>query len=385
MNKSRVLFLILSVCIVLPLLGSGLVFGAPTEDGVEGDSIYKYLSIFREVLKYVREAYVEEADIRALMAGALDGASDALDPLSVFVPEEQIDEYRRSAEVGSARSGLFLLKDRGVAYVVAVEEGSPGDEAGIRQGDIVSEIGGVSTRSMPLWQIRQTLAAPVGTEVLFELVRGGEAEELSFQLADFEPSAVSVSELDGVQVLRIPSIGEATVAGVKSALSSLDGPLLLDLRGVAGGDAEVAYDVAELFAQGDLGQLKSRDKTLATYSSEIDSVWTGQLGVLVDHGTQGASEVVVAVLQQKADAMVLGNRSFGHAGVAEQINLSDGLLELTAAFFTGPDGEMLNEGLAPDVRVNRLRTTDEEEGDAFLERAVELLLSGEPEDERKVA
>ncbi|MEM1248688.1 MAG: S41 family peptidase [Acidobacteriota bacterium] len=385
MNKSRVLFLILSVCIVLPLLGSGLVFGAPAEDGVEGDSIYKYLSIFREVLKYVREAYVEEADIRALMAGALDGASDALDPLSVFVPEEQIDEYRRSAEVGSARSGLFLLKDRGVAYVVAVEEGSPGDEAGIRQGDIVSEIGGVSTRSMPLWQIRQTLAAPVGTEVLFELVRGGEAEELSFQLADFEPSAVSVSELDGVQVLRIPSIGEATVAGVKSALSSLDGPLLLDLRGVAGGDAEVAYDVAELFAQGDLGQLKSRDKTLATYSSEIDSVWTGQLGVLVDHGTQGASEVVVAVLQQKADAMVLGNRSFGHAGVAEQINLSDGLLELTAAFFTGPDGEMLNEGLAPDVRVNRLRTTDEEEGDAFLERAVELFLAGEPEDERKVA
>ncbi|MEM9407620.1 MAG: hypothetical protein AAGA81_16400 [Acidobacteriota bacterium] len=97
MNKSRVLFLILSVCIVLPLLGSGLVFGAPAEDGVEGDSIYKYLSIFREVLKYVREAYVEEADIRALMAGALDGASDALDPLSVFVPEEQIDEYRRSA------------------------------------------------------------------------------------------------------------------------------------------------------------------------------------------------------------------------------------------------------------------------------------------------
>ena len=160
---------------------------------------------------------------------------------------------------------------------------------------------------------------------------------------------------------------------------------LVDLRGVAGGDAERAYDVAELFAQGDLGQLKSRDKTLASYSSEIESVWAGQLGVLVDHGTQGASEVVAAVLQQKADAMVLGNRSFGHAGVAEQIDLSDGLLELTSAFFTGPDGEMINEGLAPDVRVNRTRSSDEEEGDAFLERAVELFLAGEPEDEQKVA
>lgn len=385
MNKSRALFLILSICIVLPLLGSGLVFGAPSEDGVEGDSIYKYLSIFREVLKYVREAYVEEADIRALMAGALDGASDALDPLSVFIPEEQIDDYRNSVAIGTSRSGLFLLKDRGVAYVVAVDEGSPGDQAGIRQGDIVSEIGGLSTRSMPLWQIRQTLAAPIGTEILFELVRGGEAEDVTFQLAEFEPAAVRVTQREGVHVLRIPGFGKSTAAGVEAAIASLEGPLLLDLRGVAGGDPEVAYDVAELFAQGELGQLKARQKTLARYTSETDSVWTGQLGVLVNHGTQGPSEIFAAVLQQSADATVLGRRSFGHAGLAEQIDLSDGLLELTSAFFTGPDGEMLNEGLAPDVRINRTRSADDEEGDPVLERAIELFLAGEPADERKVA
>ena len=387
MNKSRVIFLILSACVVVPLLGSGLLFGAPADDDAEGDSIYKYLSIFREVLKLVREQYVEEADIRALMSGALDGASDALDQMSVFVPSEQVAGYDRALKVGRDHTGLLLLKDRGVAYVVAVEDGSPGETAGILQGDIVSEVNGLSSRSMPLWQIRQTLSAEIGTQIVLELVRAGATEEVTLALGQFDRQAPTLSEVEGVAVLRIPEFSSATAAKVKELVLSVSGkPMLLDLRGVAGGDPEVAYDVAELFAAGDLGQLKARSETVARYSSEVERAWSGsKLGVLVNHGSQGSSEILAAVLNQRSDALVLGDRSFGHAGRSERLMLSDGVLELTSAFYTGPDGEPLNKSLVPDVRVDRRRNSADDEGDPYLGRAIELFLIGAEEDEQKVA
>ncbi len=383
-NKSRLVFFIVSICIVVPLLGSGLVFGAAADDA-EGDSIYKYLSIFREVLKLVREAYVEQPDIRTLWSGALDGASDALDPLSVYVPAGQVAEYDVARRVGRSRSGLMLLKDRGVAYVVTVDDGSPAETAGVRPGDIVSELDGVSSRSMPLWQIRQTLAGEAGTEVLLELVRGGDAEELTLTLADFEPPKPSLTEVQGVSVLRLSAIDSGTTAAVKELLPRT-GALLLDLRGVAGENGEAAFDVAELFTQGELGSLKARSKTLETYASKQAPLWSGSLGVIMDHGTQGASEVLAAVLKQRADASLVGDRSFGHAGQSERVRLSDGVLELTSSFYAGPDGEILNESLVPDIRVDRPRRGgDDEEGDAYLERAVELFLQGESDTEDRKA
>ena len=46
--------------------------------------------------------------------------------------------------MGRRYSGLTLLKERGVAYVVAVEKGSPAAQAKVKVGDIVAKIDGIA-------------------------------------------------------------------------------------------------------------------------------------------------------------------------------------------------------------------------------------------------
>ena len=372
-TSSRVLFMIVSALLVVPLLTGGLV-GARTRADDE-DDFYEYLSVFTDVLSLVRKVYVERIDGRSLLAGALDGASDALDPFSLYVPAEEVELYRSAQRVGRGHSGMEVLKERGVAFVFAVEPGSPADQAGIERGDIVSKLTGKSTRDMPLWRIRQLLGSAPGTRLELELVRTGEAIQEELELAAYDPAAPSVETVGDTAVLRVARFDQQTPEQVARLLEdSASSRLLVDLRGVSGGDPAVGYQVADLFVDGELGTLVGRDGDLESFRSQRPDVWKGgEVGVLIDRGTQGPAEVLTRALEGLAAATVLGERSFGHAGRSAQVKLASGaLLELTDAFYTGPGGERIDESIVPTARIDVI-ASDDEEGDPVLEEAIRLL------------
>jgi carboxyl-terminal processing protease len=392
-NRSRVLFLLVSAALVLPILAGTLLRAAePRDTTPKDDSFYKYLSVFSEVLGLVRQSYVDEPDMGTLMSGALDGATDALDPFSLYVPANQVTAFEEAANVGSRRSGLTLLKEHGVAYVVAVEKGSPGAGAGLKVGDIVAKLDGRSTHLMPLWEADQILARPAGTHVGVEVIRQGEPVRLSFDLKPFAPPPPALEEVKGARLLRIPGFGPDTATAVRAILSrgaERSGRLLVDLRGVAAGDPEAAYAVGELFAQGPLGQLASRAGTVKTFASKAAPIWTGKVVVLVDRGTLGASEVLAAILHQKIGAELVGERTFGHAGRQGSLDLSSGRLLYTDAFYSGPDAKPIRQALKPDLLVDeRARTYLEKDvpiDDLILDRGVHRLLGDEGETAKKAA
>jgi carboxyl-terminal processing protease len=380
----------LSGILVLSLV-SGTLSGATPRDDADDDSLYKYLSVFTEVLRLVRQAYVDETEVDSLMAGALEGAPDALDPFSMYVPEEGSEPYLASREVGIGHSGVRIVKERGVAYVVAVQKGGPAAELGLQRGDIVSELNGESTRSLPLWEIEQTLAGPGGGEVGLEILRGGENRQMTLTLGEFSVPGPTVEQVDGVSLLRLTDFTSGTAAAVRELLSFVDGDsLLVDLRGLAWGDAAAAYDVAEIFARGELGRLVNRDGALETFSADGSPDWTGRIVVLVDRGCLGACEILAKVLREQAGAKLVGQSTFGFAGRSRIVDLrAGGSLVITEAFFTGADGEPLNQGLEPDLAVgDRSRSFDELDEsleDLTLDRALELLRSEGGDELRKAA
>lgn len=389
MNRSRIFFFILSAILVFPLLAATLLRAADTNPAAkEDDSLYKYLSVFSEALGLVRQAYVDEPDMDVLMAGALDGTTDALDPFSIYVPASEITEYMRASTVGKRHTGLTLLKERGIAYVVGVEKGSPADVSGVKAGDIVAKVGNRSTRTMPLWEIQELLAGQAGSKLPMELIRVGENVKATLDLKPFDAPPVSLSETEGVAVLRVPTFDEKTAVDVRDTLSRSAGKikdkLVVDLRGVSSGNPEAAYATAKLFANGDLGALKRRAEELQSFRGEDRPVWQGKMVVLVDRGTLGAAEVFATVLRQKEVAELVGERTFGHAGRQGSAQLSTGgRLLFTEAFYTGPDKKPLNEGLKPDLVVDeRSRTYLEKDtplGELILRRGVRRLLGQEPE------
>lgn len=385
MTRSRFLFFAVSTALVLPILAGSLLGAASGKDNLPfGDSLYKYLSVFTETLGLVEQAYVEEADVDTLMNAALDGVTDALDPLAVYVPKAALAGYIAAREVGAAHSGLLVLRERGMVYALAVQPGSPAEAAGIEDGDLISEIDGRSTRVLPLWEIQELLAGKPGTRLPIRAVRYTDTLDLPVTLARFEPPAPAVEEHRGVPVLVLGEIDSEMVPRVRELLAERAdaGRLVIDLRGLAGGDMAAAYELASLFAGGDLGQLRRRDETLATFASE-GPLWTGEIAVLTDRVSLGAAEVLASVLRQKAGAELVGQRTFGFAGRQTRLDLaSGGVLFLADAFYTGPDGEPLREPLEPDIRVEATFSFNEsaEEDDAetpdrTLEKALDHLLA----------
>jgi carboxyl-terminal processing protease len=395
MSRSRIFFFLLSAILVFPLLAATLLSAADTSQSqADDDSLYKYLSVFSETLGLVRQAYVDQPDMDTLMSGALDGTTDALDPFSLYVPASQVSGFLQAQAVGKRYSGLTLLKERGVAFVVAVEKGSPADQAGVKPGDIVAKVNDRSTRLMPLWEIQELLAEKPGTKIAMELIRVGEPQQLTFELKAFDPPPVSLEEVEGVPMLRIPTFDDKTAEAVRTALTKTPGQvkdkLLIDLRGVSSGQSEAAYAAAKLFTSGDLGALKKRSEELQSFRADDKPVWQGKTVILVDRGTLGAAEVFATVLRQKEKAELVGERTFGHAGRQGSAELSSGgRLLFTEAFYTGPDKKPLNEALKPDLLVDeRSRTYLEKDtplGEIILRRGVRRLLGQEPETEAKAA
>jgi carboxyl-terminal processing protease len=394
MSRSRIVFFLVSSMLVLPMLADTLLRAADRADKPDEDSFYKYLSVFTEVLGLVRQAYVDSPDMDVLMSGALDGTTDALDPFSLYIPPNQVETYLAARAMSRRQSGLILLKEHGIVYVVATEKGSPAELAGVKAGDIVAKVGDRTTRIMPLWEMQEALAAKPGTKVALELIRLGEAVPTTIELKAFDPPPVSLTEVEGVPMLRIPSFEKETAMQVKAALEGAAAKtrqgLLIDLRGVSSGEPEMAYQTAELFANGDLGVLLRRDKELETFSGSAKPVWQGRIVVLVDRSTLGAGEVLASILRQKLKAELVGERTFGHAGRLGTADLSNGgKLLFTEAFFTGPDKAPLKDALKPDLLVDeRSRTYLEKDvpmSELILRRGVHRLLGDEDEAAQKAA
>jgi len=384
LNRSRSLFLTVSLAVLLPV-ATGVLWSAVTatrsDDG--DDSLYKYLSIFSEAFGLVRSSYVDSPDQDALLGGALDGVGDALDPFSTLVPADAAADYERALDVGSSRSGLLLAKDHGVVFVVAVAPDSPGAKAGLRRGDLVAEIDGEQTRAVPLWRAVRKLAGEPGQAVELRILRDGEPAKHELVLGDFPRAEPTLGEVRGVRVLTIPGFDSATAGRVRALLGEVAaggaGRLVVDLRRAAGGEADAAYATGALFVRGALGQLARRGVAEREFRSDVEPVWKGQAVVLVDGATLGAGEVLAAILREGAGARLVGLKTFGWAGERGYVELGGGArLHLTTAFYTGPQGHEIGDGLTPDLLVDDLSRHLEERDrpleELILDRGIDLLL-----------
>jgi len=383
MMRSRSFFLTVSLALLLPV-ATGVLWSAVVRARSDdrSDSLYKYLTIFSEALGLVRSSYVDAVDPDVLLAGALDGVTDALDPFSSLVPPEAATDYERARDLSTRRSGLTLARDHGIAFVVAVEEGSPAAEAGLERGDLIAEIGGFDSRRLPIWRVERRLAGEPGETVALRILRGGEPEEREITLADATPPAPRIERVDGTPMLRIPRIDASAVGPVRDLLAGLaangESRLLVDLRELSGGEMAAAYELGALFASGDLGRLAERDRTVREFRSDLPPAWRGRLVTLVDGGTLGAAEILAAVLRDGAGAQLVGVPTFGWAGRLGVRELSGGArLHLTTAFYSGPSGEAISTRLRPDELVDGLsRSLDDSErplDELILERGLEVL------------
>jgi carboxyl-terminal processing protease len=325
------------------------------------------LRIFESVLQHIQSDYVDEPNMEKVRAGALRGLAYGLDPYSTYLTPEQVREYNGNTKDAQPGIGAELSQVASYLYVIAPTKGSPAEQAGIRAGDIIEYIDGKATRDISLYDAKQLLNGPAGTEVKLRVLRAN-SNPLTLTVkrgTTRAPAAESRIEAGRVGVLRLNSLAEGEAAEAKSKLQDLlkqgAQKIVLDLRDTAGGSLDEAVAVANLFIRdGVVAQTVGREgKALKTFTADPKAVvFSGPVVAMIDTGTAGAAEVIASAFIDRNRGQVVGEKSFG-AGAEQQLFTlrgGDGLLLTTVKWASASGKTFLGEdrnhsGVSPSVEV----------------------------------
>jgi carboxyl-terminal processing protease len=358
------------------------VFISPVSASPEDEGVYKGLSNFTKVLDLIERNYVDKVDSEELTNNAIEGMLKTLDPYSAYLSPERYKELEigTSGEFGGV--GMEVAVENGVLKVISPIEGSPADIAGVKPGDLITEIDGKSTRGMVVYDAVKLLRGPKGSNVTITLTREGEgSRDITLTRDVIHIKSVKYKLLDdGIGYIKVSQFQENVSDELTDALSKLEldnggslRGLVLDLRNNPGGLLDEAIKITDEFIdKGLIVSVRGRtsDQSKEYYATKGESKRDLSLVVLVNKGSASASEVVAEALQDSNRATIVGSKTFGKGSVQTIIQLDDGSgLKLTTAKFYAPSGRSISDvGVTPDIIVE-----DDEHADVQIKRAVEIL------------
>jgi carboxyl-terminal processing protease len=349
-----------STCLVALLL-----FGAVRGHSATADSSpYTHLGVYSEVLSRIKADYVEEPDMKAVTAGAINGMLESLDPYASYLSADQYKQYLKSKESVKADVGLGLSRRFGYLTVVDALPGSPAAKAGLGTGDVIETINNISTRDMPLAFSEMLLQGDAGSSITISVLRTRRSEPQNVTMTRamrvYPPvTAKLVTEpgSDPVGVISTVSLGRGRAKEIAAKIADLEKQgakrFVLDLRHCSTGDISEGVALANLFIGNGLitysqGQKIARQDFQADASKAVTKA---PLVVIVHRGTAGAAEVAAAALLDSKRADVVGERSFGDAGIRKAITMDDGsAVILTVAKYYSPSAKAIQDtGVMPNV------------------------------------
>lgn len=368
-----------------PVIAFAIIGGVLSKATAREDT-YPQLRIFADVVDKITGDYVDKVNIDKVMAGAMHGLADSLDPDSAYLTSEQVKQIEANAPLPAGDVGLDLTRQY-YLRVIATRDGSPADKAGLRTGDYVRIIGDMPTREMSVYEGMRRLRGAPGTKVSLTIIRGSTADPHVIELTREAMPTVDVASkiaAPGVGYLRIAAIGPRTVDQAKARIADLvkggASKLIVDVRRTSGGSLDGGIALAKLFIPSGtltIRETRGADKETIAAASGDGSV-SLPTTLLVDTGTSGGAELFASALVGNKRAELIGEHTIGRAAQQKLVRLPDGSgLWLTTTRFLTPSGAPLHEkGLEPTVAVDE---PDVEFGqpapttDPILDKALERL------------
>src|ERR671916_3310374 len=167
--RGKFALVVFSATLALYAVAGGLLSGTAQQQNDPGAQ----LRIFESVLHHIQTDYVDEPDLGKVRAGALRGLAYGLDPYSTYLTVDQVRDFRSGAADTQVSIGAELSQFSSYLYVIAPVKGGPAAQAGILSGDIIEYIDSKATRDISLYDARQLLNGPAGSEVKLRVLRAG--------------------------------------------------------------------------------------------------------------------------------------------------------------------------------------------------------------------
>lgn len=337
-----------------------LVMAAASASAQSQDfALGKWMEIQDAIRQELNRSYVDSLPVDRMERAGVDALLGSLDPYTVYVPEEDQEDFSMMLNKAYGGIGALIYKPDVDGNVIINEPyaGAPAARHGLVPGDEIIAIDGVSTHGLTATEASDRMKGKPGTTVVFSVrkVRGGatwqRGDTLSVPVVRERihlPDVEYAGMLDDTTGYILQTgFTEGVADAVKAAYRKLKAQgmtrLVLDLRGNGGGIMSEAVDIVSLFVP--KGSLVVSSRGVAAdsdmeYRTTLEPVDTQiPLIILVDSGSASASEIVSGAVQDLDRGFILGTRTYGK-GLIQSIRPLpyDGQLKVTTGKYYTPSG-----------------------------------------------
>ena len=311
-----------------------------------------------------------------------------LDPYSVFLKKKSYEELKVNTTGKFGGLGIEVDKEGGFIHVIAPIDDTPAERAGIKAGDLISEINNKSIKGLSLQEAVDQMRGEVGTTITLTILRkkGKMADQQAtlYKKLSIDLTRAIIKVKNARHALLEPDIGYVRISKFQQRTSldlmasieelnrenkkPLQG-LIVDLRNNPGGMLNEAVNVADLFLPPKKPVVYTKGRiegSTIEYKTSLSDQTSGlNLILLINKGSASASEIVAGALRDNGRALILGTQSFGKGSV-QTVHPFDAehALKLTTAKYYTPSGTSIQDvGITPDFEYE-FETLSEEQAEA---------------------
>ncbi len=346
-------------------------------------------SLFWDAYNKLQETFIspDKIDNQKIIYGAIEGMAETLDdPYTAFFDPEQARRFEQDLSGSFEGIGVEIGIKKDQLTVIAPLEGTPGQRAGLKPGDVIVKIDGKDALNMSTEEAVSLIRGAKGTEVTLTIFRDAWTKSKDIKIIRGTINIPSMKwELmdENIAYIHLYQFGDLISSDFsKAAVEIIDSPaekIILDLRDNPGGYLEMAQEIAGWFLSRnqivtieDFGGNKEQQvyKTQGT-GSFVDY----PMVVLINEGSASTSEILAGALRDNRKIKLIGDKSFGKGSVQQIVDLRGGsFLKITIAKWLTPKGISISEaGLNPDIKVSLTEEDSLKENDRQLNKALEVI------------
>lgn len=372
--RSGKIIIIMSLVLVIGI-STGFLVNQETRDFKIAKNLDIFFSLFRELNTF----YVDDIDPDKVVKAGIDNMLKTLDPYTVYFPETEADEFAILTTGKYGGIGSMVRNSGDYVVISEVYKGFPADKAGIKTGDLIKKVDGISLKGLTTDKVSEKLKGNPGTEIRITIERNGKETDYTLNRERISlPSVPYYGMIDAkTGYIRFTSFTQNCIEDVKSALTALKAEnaqqIILDLRGNPGGLLTEAVEIVNLFIPegtevvSTKGKVKQFDEDFKTSKQPVDDKIP--LAVIINRSSASASEIVAGAIQDLDRGVIVGQRSYGKGLVQITRPLSyNTQLKVTTAKYYIPSGRCIqardfshpNEdgsvGVIPDSLISEFKT-----------------------------
>ena len=343
-----------------------------------------------ELMSYIDLYYnddCDEDDIRnAIYAGTLEGLGD---PYSVYYTADEYKDMQISTSGKYYGIGAALGQDAKTKEVTIskVYEGTPAEEAGLRDGDQIVKVNDTVSTSEELSDLVQKIRGEEGTTVHLKIYRASTKKtfEVDVERKNVELPSITSKMLDGgIGYIQISEFQSKTEEQFKSALADLKKQgmksLIVDVRSNPGGLITAAANILDqILPEGTVVYTEDKYGKREDYTSDSKCLKC-PIAVLVNENSASASEIFAGAIKDYNYGTLIGTKTFGKGIVQTVFPLEDGdAVKITTAKYYTPKGNYIHGvGIEPDINLTYKYSGPEDETydmkyDNQVQKAIKVL------------